>query len=109
MLWGCDVVQRFIKDVEAHLTSRFSIVLNANKETWFFPRLPSEDTLKILMITLAKRAILRSKYMNLPPSMSLFLSLLRAEASVERNAAVRRQTLDKYETKWGRLGGILEE
>ena len=72
VLWGCDVVQRFIKDVEAHLTSRFSIALNANKETWFFPRLPSEDTLKILMITLAKRAILRSKYMSLPPSMSLF-------------------------------------
>ena len=91
-LWSCDTVQRFIREVQHSIQTKYNILLEINVGKWFFPHLESESKMNILLITIAKHTILKSKYANNPPSMKLFMALLKLEASKERGAALRNET-----------------
>ena len=110
-LWDCNIVHDFIKNVESCIQSKFNITLSLSVQVqkWFFPRLEQESRINILIITLAKHTILRSKYMSRTPTIQLFLALLKLEASKEKGAALRRQMLDAFENKWGNVSNILQE
>ena len=110
-LWDCNIVHNFIKNVENCIQSKFNITLSlsVHVQEWFFPRLERESRINILIITLAKHTILRSKYMSRPPNIQFFLALLKLEASKEKGAALRRQMLDTFENKWGVFSKILQE
>ena len=108
VLWNCDVVQRFIKDVQHSIRSNYNVSLDINVQKWFFPRADRERKVNILIITVAKHTILRSKYTNSPPNTTLFLALLQFEASKEKGAASRYETLNEFENKWGSIANILQ-
>ena len=107
VLWSCDIVQRFVREVTNDIRSKFNIILRINKRNWFFPSLENESIINILVITVAKHTIFRSKYRDFHPNTDIFLALLKLEASKERGAALRAQALNKFENKWGDFANIL--
>lgn len=109
LLWDCDKVQRFIENIEGYLSQKFNVTLHLSKQKWFFPSLKNESQITIILVTLAKHTILRSKYSDCHPNTRLFVALLRLEITKERGAAVRKHTFDKFENKWGNLLNILQD
>lgn len=107
LLWDCNTVQRFITDIKDYLSEKFSITIQTSKQNWFFPCLERESQREIMLITLAKLTILRSKYRDSYPNTQLYTALLRLEVTKEKGVAVRQQTLDKLKNKWGNILEIL--
>ena len=109
LLWDCNNVQIFIENMEDYLRRELNVTLHINKQKWFFPCLENESQMNIILITVAKYTILRSKYNNSLPNTRLFMAFLRLEVTKERGAAVRKNTVDDLKNKWGNILNILQE
>ena len=107
-LWSCNSVQNFIGEIKLFMRSKCNATLNINLQNWFFPRCENESRLNILIITVAKHAIMRSRQKKCHPHLQLFLALLKDEAIKEKGAAIRHQTLHVFEKKWGSVANILQ-
>ena len=87
VLWECPIVQSFIKDVVALLNEKCNILVQFTNESWFFPRLLEESRINILIITIAKLTIYKSKCKENIPNIQHFLSRLKMEAQTEEESA----------------------
>ena len=108
ILWDCSIVQEFICEVAACLKNKFNFTINFDSESWFFPRLVEEGRIQILIKTIAKLTIFKSKYKEKQPNISFFISTLKLEAQKEEACAVRHKTKEKFLRKWEGLSKLLE-
>lgn len=99
ILWDCSTIQNYLKDI-TFFKETYNITINFTVEGWFFPRVSEQSRLNILIITIIKLVIFRSKYKKQPPSIEHFHSLLKLEAENEETCAIRKNAFDKFLQKW---------
>ena len=107
--YSCNIVQSFIGELKRYVHEKYDITLITTAGCWFFPRHDSELSINILIKTVAKHTILRSKTLKRPPNIHLFTSLLAAEALKEKGAALKSRCYNKFENKWGNVINILQD
>ena len=105
LFWECSQVQIFIKEVLSHLKLKYNININVTKITWFF--LENLCHIDVVIITLIKTHIHRSRLDETKPSFIKMMQLIKEEARKESNIAKTNNKLDQFETKWGSLKNIL--
>ena len=69
--------------------------------------LNTQCNIEIIIITLTKQAIFRSRHINQSPNLQAFIALLKSEVNKEKGVALRRQTLDDVQRKWGNILSII--
>ena len=108
LFWGCAHVKKYLEEIMKYLKDNYSVSINFNIQSWFFPRVAEESKLNILIITIAKVGIYKAKYKERPPNIKQFLSLLKLEAEKEQRSAQRKAT-DSFLHKWGNVSKILSD
>ena len=108
LFWGCAQVKKYLEEIMKYLKDNYSVSINFNIQSWFFPRVAEESKLNILIITIAKVGIYKAKYKERPPNIKQFLSLLKLEAEKEPRSAHRKAT-DSFLHKWGNVSKILSD
>ena len=83
LFWGCAVVQNFIENIKTYLKDKFNIHLGCRAKRWFFPRV-EQGNIIMLIITLMKLAIFKSKRNQGRPHLNRFIALLKIEAQKEQ-------------------------
>ena len=107
ILWECEVVQNFINEVMTFLKDTYNVIIQFKVDSWIFPRASEESLLNILIITMAKLVIFKSKYKNQPPNIQHFQSLLKLEVEKEEKCAKTTKSREKFMSKWGNVTKIL--
>ena len=106
LFWYCPKVKQFITQLSDYLKERYNKIFDINVTNWFFPRdLPNID---VLLITLSKAIIHRSRLNGSTPTLQAMLDALLTEARIECNAHTSNNQLEKFRLKWGELTKILE-
>ena len=107
ILWGCEVAQTFLNEVITYMKDTYDVTIQFTVQSWFFPRITEEGQLNILIITLTKLVIFKSKYQKGLPSIQHLHSLLRLEAEKEHKCARSDKLLHEFTSKWGNVTKIL--
>ena len=81
----------------------YDVTIQFTVQSWFFPRITEEGQLNILIITLTKLVIFKSKYQKRLPSIQHLHSLLRLEAEKEHKCDRSDKLLHKFTSKWEML------
>ena len=99
-------VQRFVEQIIKYFKEKCSVTLIFTVKCWFFPRLTEESPLSIVVITVAKVVIFKSKYKECHPNMQHFLHLIKLEAEKEERSAERKNMLETFTRKWGDISQL---
>ena len=106
LFWQCPSTQFFIKEILSHLRRNYNMNLNINAKNWFF--LTDLSHLEVLVVTVAKATIHRSRLQTVKPSVDAMLHVLKSEAKIEYYVAKTNNSMDAFERRWGELKKILE-
>ena len=85
VLWDCTFVQIYVKAIAAYLKDKCNVKLTLKSQSWFFPRIEEESQINILIITIAKLVIFKSKYKEARPNIQHFISLIKLEAQKDES------------------------
>ena len=66
------------------------------------------SNIETLILTLSKYVIHNARLKGTQPSKTIMLNVLKIEAQKEKYGAQARNSLDKFENKWGELARILD-
>ena len=107
ILWECEVVQNFRDEVKTCMKDTYNVEIRFTVQSWIFPRVEEESLLNILVITLAKLVIFKSKYKKQLPNIPHFRSLLRFEAEKEEKCARSTLARERFMNEWGNVSKTL--
>ena len=107
ILWECEIVQTFIKEVITYLKDSYNAIIQYNMRSWIFPRTADLSDINIIAITLIKLVIFKSKYKGRRPCIGHFHALLKTEAEKEDRSAARKNISNIFLQKWKNVSKIL--
>ena len=68
-------VQTFLKEIIAYFKETYNITMQFAVNSWFFPQVAEQNHVKILIATIIKLVIFKSKYKNQLPNIPYLHSL----------------------------------
>ena len=102
ILWECGDVQAYFKELVAYLKEEYNLTIVLTSESLVFPRVANESKLIILIITIAKQVIFKSKYKDELPNIYTFRSLLKTEAEKEKKQRIETKQFRQFSVKMGK-------
>ena len=108
LFWECRHVQCFISEVTTKLRVTCNTPLNLSKSRCFFPCLERCSKIEMLIITIAKLTIYKSRIASNQPDVRHFANLLRLEAEKELGSARQRNAPELFSKKWGNFVHIVD-
>ena len=105
LFWSCPETQIFIKEILSHIRTEYNVIININQVNWFM--LTELSKLEIIVITLMKISIHKSRLKSVRPSTQLMMQSLKMEALKEHNIAKAKDKMNTFDDKWGELKKIL--
>ena len=105
LFWHCSITQIFIKEILSHLRMEYNTSMNINPVNWFL--LTDLAKIEIIVVTLMKANIHKSRLKLAKPSVQVMLQSLKFEATKEYNIAKSYNKMTVFEGKWGELRRLL--
>ena len=107
LFWQCPVTQTFLKDINTHLETNYTIKFPyREQQSWFF--LQNNDPLETLLITIAKAVIFRARNSDELPSVEHLIKSVKTEAQKEQHSSRVNNQTQAFEQKWKTLKHILQ-
>ena len=90
----------------SYIKDTFNVIIHINNVSWFL--LTGLTGTEVVIVTLAKACIHKSRLKLIKPSLQMMKQFLRTEVKKEYIISQRNNCIIKFDQKWSELKKILE-